>query len=76
MIKVKEDFNIEFSQEMSDSLNAIAVQIGDCIKDMPPLERFYALKTVCEEIDSRCTIYTMMGMLQSAKDDVINSETK
>lgn len=63
MIKVNEEFHMEYSDEMSNALTELAILIGDNIKGMAPLEKYYALKMISEEIESRVTLYTVVGSL-------------
>lgn len=63
MIQITEDYEIEYSEEFNEELTNFAVKVGDLIKDMPPLDRFYALKMVCDEIDGRASMYTIMGKM-------------
>jgi len=64
-IKMVETYDIEYSQKFNDELNAFSVIVGDAIKDMSPLEKYYVLKTVCEEIEGRASVYVVMGNLQT-----------
>ena len=64
-IKMAETYDIEYSQKFNDELNAFSVIVGDAIKDMSPLEKYYVLKTVCEEIEGRASVYVVMGNLQT-----------
>lgn len=70
MITINEEFDVEFSSEINDELSSFAVRIGDSIKHMAPLERFYALKQILEELDGRISMYTVMDMM---KDQGIKS---
>jgi hypothetical protein len=70
MIKINEDYELEFPTELNDEISAFAVRIGDAIKQMPPLERFYALRLVLDELDGRISMYTVMDMM---KDQGITS---
>lgn len=70
MITINEEFDVQFTSDINDELSAFAVKIGDAIKHMPPLERFYALKQILEELDGRISMYTVMDMM---KDQGINS---
>jgi hypothetical protein len=72
MITINEDFELEFPNELNEQISEFAVAIGDAIKDMPPLERFYALRLVLDELDGRISMYTVMNMM---KDQGINSFT-
>jgi hypothetical protein len=69
MIKVNEEFHMEYSEEINNALTDMAIKIGDCIKSMEPLEKYYALKMISEELESRVTLYSVMGtMLQEQKE--------
>ena len=74
MIKVTEDYEIEYSAEFNEELTNFSIKVGDCIKDLPPLERYYALKMLCDEIDSRATMYTVMGQIML--EGITGTETK
>lgn len=63
MVEVTKDFEVIFSEEMNNMISQLSVSIGDAVKDMPPLQKFYVIKIICEEIDNRCIVYDMMGML-------------
>lgn len=74
MIQITEDYEIEYSKEFNEELTIFAVKIGDFIKNLPPLDRFYALKMVCDEIDGRATMYTIMGKMTEIGE--IKSDSK
>jgi len=63
MITIDKDYHIEYSEEFNNALSDFAILVGDSIKSMEALEKFYALKMVSEEIESRVTLYTVMGTL-------------
>jgi hypothetical protein len=70
MITINEDYELEFPKDLDEEISNFAVRIGDAIKQMPPLERFYALRLVLDELDGRISMYTVMDMM---KDQGINS---
>ena len=74
MIQITEDFEVEYSAEFNNELTNFAIRVGDLIKDLPPLERYYALKMLCDEIDGRATMYTVMGQIML--EGVTTGETK
>lgn len=64
-IKIADTYDIEYSKEFNDDLNAFSVIVGDAIKDMNPLEKYYALKTICEELEGRASVYVVMGDIKT-----------
>jgi hypothetical protein len=75
MVKINQEFEIEFPNEFNDELSNFAVKVGDEIKDMPPLERFYALKLILEELDGRISMYTVMDMISQQNDRSVEIKT-
>ena len=65
MITIDKDYHIEYSEEFNNTLSDFAIMVGDAIKSMEALEKFYALKMISEDIESRATLYTVMGTLAS-----------
>jgi len=57
-IKVNENLEVEYSEELNKAISELAILIGDDINSLQPLEKFYALRTMCEEIEARCMFYT------------------
>lgn len=72
MINVNEEFHMEYSDEVSNAISEFAILIGDNINQMAPLEKYYALQMICEEIAARTTLYCVMGSLA---EDVKNDKT-
>jgi len=64
-IKLADTYDIEYSAEFNDNLNTFSVIVGDAIKDMGPLEKYYVLKTICEELEGRASVYVVMGDLKT-----------
>ena len=75
MVKINQEFEIEFPNEFNEELSNFAVKVGDAIKDMPPLERFYALKLILEELDGRISMYTVMDMISQQNDRSVEIKT-
>ena len=71
MVKINSEFEIEFPNELNEEISNFAVKIGDAIKDMPPLERFYALKLILEELDGRISMYTVMDMISKQEGKTV-----
>ncbi len=65
MIKINEHLEVEFPQEVNDQITDFSVNMGQHIKHLPPLEKFYALKMILEELDNRISVYSVMEMLQN-----------
>jgi len=63
-ISIADTYDIEYSKEFNDSLNVFSVVVGDAIKGMSPLEKYYVLKTICEELEGRASVYVVMGDLK------------
>jgi hypothetical protein len=63
-ITLADTYDIEYSKEFNDNLNVFSVIVGDAIKDMSPLEKYYVLKTICEELEGRASVYVVMGDLK------------
>ena len=70
MIEINKDYHLELSSEFSDELSELAVKIGDFIKDKDPFERYYALRCVLDELETRVTFY---GVIDIIKKDGFNS---
>ena len=65
MIKINENLEVEFPQDVNDQITDFAVKMGQELKTLQPLEKFYALKMLLEELDNRISVYSVMEMLQS-----------
>lgn len=74
MIKINDEFKVEYQEELNEEITKFSILIGDSIKGMNPFEKFYALKTVLEELDSRITMYTIMDKL--AKQNISDIKNK
>jgi hypothetical protein len=57
-IIINENFEVEYTNELNLAMTELAIMLGDDLKRMQPLEKFYALKIMCEEIEARCVLYT------------------
>lgn len=64
---------MEYADTISNAISEFAILIGDNINQMPPLEKYYALQMICEEVAARTTLYCVMGSLieevQSEKEN-------
>jgi hypothetical protein len=67
MINITDDYGVEYSEEFNMALNEFAVKVGDNVKGMPPLEQYYAIKSVCEKLEGLISIYILMGVHRMAE---------
>lgn len=66
-IIINENFEVEYSNELNTAMTDLAIMLGDDLKRLQPLEKFYALKTMCEEIEARCVLYTGIQKVRDEK---------
>jgi hypothetical protein len=64
MIKVTTNFEVEYTEDFNNQMNNFAVAIGDSLEGLAPLEKYYALKHVCEKLEGLVSIYIAFGMFR------------
>lgn len=67
-IIINENFEVEYTDELNTAMTELAIMLGDDLKTLQPLEKFYALKMMCEEIEARCMLYTG---IQKVREDIL-----
>ena len=60
---INKDYEIEYSDEFNQLLCEFAIKAGEEIKDLTPMERFYAMKLISERIETLTSVYVMVGQL-------------
>jgi hypothetical protein len=67
MVTVNKNLEVEYTDELNTKISEISVLIAEAIKDLPPLERFYAIKVIIEDLESRSMTFGVMQQIIDEK---------
>ena len=66
MIKIHDSLEVEYTEKLNNAISEFSVKVAESIQTMQPLEKFYAIKVLIEDLESR--IITC-GVLQQMADE-------